>query len=57
LLRFQHLWAPQTVTFTGADSSEEEEASMGLWALGPLGLGHGTQDIFEEKHGGDLTFF
>eukprot|EP00435_Cladocopium_sp_Y103_P045366 s1029_g13.t1 len=25
LLRFQHLWAPQTVTFTGADSSEEEE--------------------------------
>ncbi|CAL1148770.1 unnamed protein product [Cladocopium goreaui] len=37
LLRFQHLWAPQTVTFTGADSSEEEEASMGPWALGPLG--------------------
>ena len=25
LVRFQHLWAPQTVTFTGADSSEEEE--------------------------------
>ncbi|CAK9055134.1 unnamed protein product [Durusdinium trenchii] len=29
LLRLQNLWAPQTVTFTGADSSEEEEAQEG----------------------------